>query len=53
MEIALYVVIFILLVVILVLLFRPRKVQLPAIDELEAKLRFALASPWKSCPTMF
>jgi len=44
MEIALYVVIFILLVVILVLLFRPRKVQLPAIDELEAKLRFALAS---------
>jgi predicted Holliday junction resolvase-like endonuclease len=44
MEIALYVVIFILLVIVLVLLFRPRKVQLPAIDELEAKLRFALAS---------
>jgi len=44
MEIALYVIIFILLVVILVLLFRPRKVELPAIDELEAKLRFALAS---------
>jgi predicted Holliday junction resolvase-like endonuclease len=44
MEIALYVIIFVLLVVILVLLFRPRKVQLPAIDELEAKLRFALAS---------
>jgi predicted Holliday junction resolvase-like endonuclease len=44
MEIALYVVIFILLVVILVLLFRPRKVEVPAIDELEAKLRFALAS---------
>jgi predicted Holliday junction resolvase-like endonuclease len=44
MEIALYVVIFILLVVILVLLFRPRKVEIPAIAELEAKLRFALAS---------
>jgi predicted Holliday junction resolvase-like endonuclease len=44
MEIALYVIIFALLVVILVLLFRPRKVQVPAIDELEAKLRFALAS---------
>jgi len=44
MEIALYAVIFILLVVILVLIFRPRKVELPAIDELEAKLRFALAS---------
>jgi predicted Holliday junction resolvase-like endonuclease len=44
MEIALYVVIFILLIVILVLLFRPRKVEVPAIDELEAKLRFALAS---------
>ena len=44
MEIALYVIIFVLLIVILVLLFRPRKVELPAIDELEAKLRFALAS---------
>jgi predicted Holliday junction resolvase-like endonuclease len=44
MEIALYVVIFILLAVILVLIFRPRKVEVPAIDELEAKLRFALAS---------
>jgi predicted Holliday junction resolvase-like endonuclease len=44
MEIALYVIIFVLLIVILVLLFRPRKVQLPAIDELESKLRFALAS---------
>ena len=44
MEIALYVIIFILLAVILVLIFRPRKVQVPAIDELEAKLRFALAS---------
>ena len=44
MEIALYAVIFILLIVILVLIFRPRKVEVPAIDELEAKLRFALAS---------
>jgi len=44
MEIALYVIIFILLATVLVLIFRPRKVQLPAIDELEAKLRFALAS---------
>jgi len=44
MEIALYVVVFILLVVVLVLIFRPRKVEVPAIDELEAKLRFALAS---------
>jgi predicted Holliday junction resolvase-like endonuclease len=44
MEIALYVIIFALLVVILVLIFRPRKVEVPAIDELEAKLRFALAS---------
>jgi len=44
MEIALFVVIFALLVVILVLLFRPRKVAVPAIDELENKLRFALAS---------
>jgi len=31
-------------VVVLVLIFRPRKVEVPAIDELEAKLRFALAS---------
>jgi len=44
MEIALYVIVFILLVVILVLIFCPRKVVVPAIDELEAKLRFALAS---------
>ena len=44
MEIALFVVIFALLVVILVLLFRPRKVAVPAIEELETKLRFALAS---------
>ncbi len=44
MEIALYVIIFALLVVILVLIFRPRKVDVPAIEELENKLRFALAS---------
>ena len=44
MEIPLYVIIFVLLVVVLVLAFRPRKVQVPAIEELEAKLRFALAS---------
>jgi predicted Holliday junction resolvase-like endonuclease len=44
MEIALFVVIFILLAVILVLIFRPRKVAVPAIEELESKLRFALAS---------
>jgi len=44
MEIALYVIIFLLLAVILVLILRPRKVELPAIDELESKLRFALAS---------
>ena len=44
MEILLYVIIFALLVVILVLIFRPRKVEVPAIEELESKLRFALAS---------
>ncbi len=44
MEILLYVIIFILLVVILVLALRPRRVELPAIAELESKLRFALAS---------
>ncbi len=44
MEIFLYVIISILLVIILVLLFRPRKVEMPAIAELENKLRFALAS---------
>jgi predicted Holliday junction resolvase-like endonuclease len=43
-EIFLYVIISILLVIILVLLFRPRKVEMPAIEELESKLRFALAS---------
>ena len=44
MEIPLYIIIFVLLLVILVLALRPRKVQVPAIEELEAKLRFALAS---------
>jgi len=43
-EIALYVIIFVLLVVVLVLVLRPRKVAVPAIEELENKLRFALAS---------
>ena len=44
MEILLYVIIGVLLVIVLVLLFRPRRVEVPAIDELESKLRFALAS---------
>ena len=44
MEIALSVIIFVLLVVILVLVFRPRQVEVPAIEEMESKLRFALAS---------
>ncbi len=44
MEIFLYAVIFALLVVILVLILRPRRVEVPAIEELESKLRFALAS---------
>jgi len=43
-EIFLYVIIGALLVIVLVLLFRLRKVEVPAIDELESKLRFALAS---------
>ena len=44
MEIPLYVIIFVLLVVMLVLVLRPRKIEVPAIEELENKLRFALAS---------
>ena len=44
MEIPLYIIIFVLLAVILVLIFRPRRVEVPAIEELESKLRFALAS---------
>jgi len=43
-EIFLYVIIAILLVVILALIFRPRKIEVPAVEELESKLRFALAS---------
>jgi len=43
-EILLYVIIGVLLVIVLVLLFRPRRVEVPAIEELENKLRFALAS---------
>ena len=44
MEIALYAIIFVLLVVIFILVLRPRRVKVPAIEELESKLRFALAS---------
>jgi predicted Holliday junction resolvase-like endonuclease len=45
MEVALIIVIFVLLAVILVLvLVRPRRVEVPGIEELEAKLRYALAS---------
>ena len=44
MEICLFVVILALLAVIVVLLVRPRKVEIPAIEDLERKLLFALAS---------
>ncbi|MFC1939892.1 Holliday junction resolvase-like protein [Chloroflexota bacterium] len=44
MEIPLYIVIFVLLLIILALVLRPRKIEVPAITELEGKLRFALAS---------
>ncbi|MFC1918787.1 Holliday junction resolvase-like protein [Chloroflexota bacterium] len=44
MEIPLYIVIFVLLMIIIVLILRPRRVEVPAIEELESKLRFALAS---------
>ncbi len=44
MEILLYSIIFVLLVIIFVLILVPRKVKIPAIEELENKLRFALAS---------
>ena len=43
MEIILYVVIFVLLAVILVLVLRPRKVIVPAVDELEEKIKLALS----------
>lgn len=44
MEIALFIVIFVLLIVIIFMVLRPRKVEVPAIEGLEAKLRYALAS---------
>ena len=44
MEVGLFVVILALLAVIVILLIRPRKVELPAVEELERKLLFALAS---------
>jgi len=44
MEIALIVIIFVLLVIIGVLVFRQKKTAAPSFDELEAKLRYALAS---------
>ena len=44
MEILLYAIIFVLLVIIFALILIPRKVKIPAIEELESKLRFALAS---------
>ncbi len=44
MEILLYSIIFVLLVIIFILILIPRKVKIPAIEELESKLRFALAS---------
>ena len=44
MEIPLYVIIFVLLVIIFWLILSPRKIEVPAIEELETKLRFALAS---------
>ena len=44
MEIPLYIIIGVLLVIVLVLLFKPRKVEMPNMEELESKLRFALAS---------
>jgi len=43
-ETLLYAIIFVLLVIIFVLILVPRKVKIPAIEELENKLRFALAS---------
>ncbi|MBL7209830.1 MAG: hypothetical protein ISS52_07005 [Dehalococcoidia bacterium] len=44
MEVGLFIVILALLAVIVILLVRPRKVELPAVEELERKLLFALAS---------
>ena len=39
-----YIIIFVLIGVILILALRPRKAKVPDIEELESKLRFALAS---------
>ncbi len=44
MEILLFVIIFILLGIIVLLVLRQRQVKIPSIEELEGKLRFALAS---------
>ena len=44
MEIYLFIVILALLAVIVILLVRPRKMEIPAIEDLERKLLFALAS---------
>ena len=44
MEIVLYVIIAVLALIVLALVLRPRKINVPAIEELESKLRFALAS---------
>jgi len=44
MEIYLFLVILALLAVIVILLVRPRRVEIPAIEDLEKKLLFALAS---------
>lgn len=44
MEIYLFIVILALLAVIVVLVLRPRRVEIPAIEDLEKKLLFALAS---------
>jgi len=43
-ETLLYAIIFVLLVIVFVLILIPRKVKIPAIEDLESKLRFALAS---------
>ena len=44
MEIYLFIVILALLAVIVILLVRPRKIEIPAIEDMERKLLFALAS---------
>ncbi len=43
MEIYLFIVILALLALIVVLLLKPRRVEVPAIEDLEKKLLFALA----------